>query len=351
MSDETYLDYHEVFPTRWEITAAYAICCAKCHETKLAKHFRRQLTRAQAVARGHTLGLRNQDDQPKHLRGERLPTVESKYCTKCQPGHYKPNDMSIPDMYKAAYDGKASLTRVNIDAERKRAKASAKMSQAVANRWDRWKAAPWIHVRARLADELEVTTRRISYFNNKGAGKPGQDKLLTALLALQETMTALRARCTLNARTQARMEPETTWEDMTGTPTMNRLHALWSAVPADVHKRMNAFPLLLNKAQPLVLEGYVAPNQDSIDRLQAVKEHEYGGPRSQPPRISLKPSGIRQELPGVVHEDQDSVDRLQAVKDHVYGADTGLPAAPRINMSKWTSSEGPYPTIRLGKRE
>lgn len=274
MSDETYLDYHEVFPTRWEITAAYAICCAKCHETRLAKHFRRQLTRAQAVARGHALGLRNQDDQPRHLRGERLPTVESKFCTKCQPGHYKPTEMTIPEMYKAAYDGKASLARVNIDAERKRKKSSAKISAAVSERWAKWKAAPWGHVRARLSEELLILTRRISYFNTKGADKR-LTALLTALLALQETMTALRARCTLNARTQARMEPETTWEDLTGTPTMNRLHALWAAVPVELIWRANRTPMLINKAQPLVMDGYIAPNQDSIDRLNLVKGHAY----------------------------------------------------------------------------
>lgn len=350
MSDEPYIDYHETFPTRWEITAAYAICCAKCHETKLAKHFRRTLTRAQAVARGHALGMRNQGDQPRRLKGERLPTVESKYCTKCQPGHYKPNDMTIPDMYKAAYDGKATLTRVNIDVERKRKKASAKISTAVSDRWAKWKAAPWGHVRARLSEELEITTRRISYFNTRGAGKPGQDKLVVALLALQETMSSLRARCTLYARTQARMEPETTWGDMAGAPVMNRLHALWSEVPADVLKRMNASPMLLNKAAPLIMDGYVAPNQDSIDRRNAVKAHEYSGPEPRPPRISLKPSGIRTDLFGVTHEDQDSVDRLQAVKEHVYGADPAL-LAPRIKLSKWTRTEGPVPTIRLGKKE
>jgi hypothetical protein len=275
MSDETYLDYHEVFPTRWEITAAYAICCAKCHETKLAKHFRRKLTRAQAVARGHALGMRNQADQPRHLKGERVATVESKFCAKCQPGHYKPNDMTVKEMYLAAYDGKVSLTRVNIDAERKRKKSSAKISAAVSDRWAKWKAAPWGHVRARLSEELLILTRRISYFNTKGAGKPGQDKLLTALLALQETMTALRARCTLNARIQAKVEPETTWEDLTGALTMNRLHALWAAVPVELIWRANRTPMLLNKARPLALEGYVAPNQGSIDRLNIVKGHAY----------------------------------------------------------------------------
>jgi hypothetical protein len=274
MLAENYLDYHETFPTRWEVTAAYAICCAKCHETKLAKHFRRTLTRAQAAARGYR-GMLNQDEQPKKFKGDRLATVESKYCAKCQPGHYKPNDMTIKEMYLAAYDGKASLTRVNIDVAHKRKKASAKMSAAVSGRWDKWKSAPWIHVRARLADELEITTRRISYFNTRGAGKSGQDKLLGALTALQETMTVLRARCTLNARIQAPLDPATTWGDMTGVPVMSNLQALWSAVPADVHKRMKNVPMLLNKAQPLALEGYVAPNQGSIDRLNLVKGHTY----------------------------------------------------------------------------
>jgi hypothetical protein len=266
--DAPYIDYHEVFPTRWEITAAYAICCAKCHETKLAKHFRRKLTRAQAVARGHALGLRNQADQPKKLQGERLPTVESKFCTKCQPGHYKPNDMTVKEMYLAAYDGKVSLARVNIDAERKRKKASAKISAAVANRWDKWKAAPWGHVRARLSEELLILTRRISYYNKKKAPAV----LLDALTALQDALTVLRARCTLSARIQAPLDPATTWEDLIGAPVMRQLCAIWDAVPVELIWRANRTPLLLNKAKPLVLEGYIAPNQDSIDRLNLVKK-------------------------------------------------------------------------------
>jgi hypothetical protein len=263
-----YIDYHETFPTRWEITAAYAICCAKCHETKLAKHFRRKLTRAQAVARGHALGLRNQDDQPRHLKGERIATVESKFCTKCQPGHYKPNDMTVKEMYLAAYDGKVSLARVNIDAERKRKKSSAKISAAVSDRWAKWKAAPWGHVRARLSEELLILTRRISYYNKKDSPAV----LMDALTALQDALTVLRARCTLSARIQAPLDPATTWEDLLGAPVMRELCAMWDAVPLDLIWRANRTPLLINKARPLALEGYIAPNQGSIDRLNLVKK-------------------------------------------------------------------------------
>lgn len=270
MEDETYLDYHEVFPTRWEITAAYAICCAKCHETKHPRLFRRQLTRAQAEARGYK-GMRNQDAQPRALKGMRVVTIESKYCIKCQPGHYKPTEMTIPEMYKAAYDGKVSLTRVNIDADNKRKKARHAMSFAVRTRWDKWKAAPWTHARKQLAEELLVVTRRLNYYNQRNPDKA----LLAALLALQEAMTVLRARCTLAARTQAPLDPATTWEDLLGAPVMRQLHELWDAVPIELIRRSNHTPLVLNTAQPLVLEGYVAPNQDSIDRVNLVKDHAY----------------------------------------------------------------------------
>jgi hypothetical protein len=171
-------------------------------------------------------------------------------------------------MYLAAYDGKVSLARVNIDAERKRKKASAKISAAVSDRWAKWKAAPWGHVRARLSEELLILTRRISYYNKKES----PTVLMDALTALQDALTVLRARCTLSARIQAPLDPTTTWEDLLGAPVMRELCAMWAAVPLDLIWRANRTPLLLNKAQPLVLEGYVAPNQGSIDRLNLVKK-------------------------------------------------------------------------------
>jgi hypothetical protein len=215
--------------------------------------------------------MRNEADQPRALRGQRVMTVESKFCIKCQPGHYKPSEMTIPEMYKAAYDGKVSLTRVNIDADNKRKKASHAKSRAVSERWAMWHAAPWVHVRERLKAELLITTRRISYYKQKGTNAA----LMDALTALQDAMSILRARCTLCTRTDAPLDPATTWEDLIGAPVMRQLHELWGAVPIELIRRSNHTPLVLNTAQPLVLEGYVAPNQDSIDRLQTVKDHAY----------------------------------------------------------------------------
>jgi hypothetical protein len=267
-----YLDYHETFPTRWEITASYAICCAKCHETKLAKHFRRKLTRAQAEARGYK-GMRNQDDQPKKLQGLRVMTVESKYCAKCQPGHYKPTEMTIPEMYQAAYDGKASLTRVSIDAERKRKQARRKMSAAVSDRWAKWREAPWTHIRARLADALTSATHSVNYNRHRKIMKDeGVPEILAFYAAYQEVLRKIRAQCTINARTEATVEPHTTWAELGRPPAMRQLQALWDAIPDPAKGRMRTVPMLINKARPLALEGYIAPNQGSIDRLNLVKK-------------------------------------------------------------------------------
>jgi hypothetical protein len=267
-----YLDYHEVFPTRWEITESYAICCAKCHETKLAKHFRRKLTRAQAEARGYR-GMRNQDDQPKKLQGLRVMTIESKFCTKCQPGRYKPTEMTIPEMYKAAYDGKASLPRVKIDAERKRKQARRKMSAAVSDRWAKWREAPWTHIRARLADALTSATHSVNYNRHRKIMKDeGVPEILAFYAVYQDVLRKLRAQCTINARTEATVEPHITWAELAGPDSMKTLRALWDAVPDPAKGRMRTVPMLLNKARPLVMEGYIAPNQDSIDRLNLVKK-------------------------------------------------------------------------------
>jgi hypothetical protein len=81
--------------------------------------------------------------------------------------------------------------------------------------------------------------------------------------------------CTINARTEATVEPHATWAELAGPDDMKTLRALWQAIPDPAKGRMKNVPMLLNKARPLVMEGYIAPNQDSIDRLNLVKGHAY----------------------------------------------------------------------------
>ena len=100
----------------------------------------------------------------------------------------------------------------------------------------------------------------------------GVPEILAFFDAYQGVLRTMRARCTLNARTQAKVEPETTWAELATPPVMRQLQTLWDAIPAPAKGRMKNVPLLLNRAHPLVLEGYVAARQDSIDRLSTVRK-------------------------------------------------------------------------------
>jgi hypothetical protein len=181
--------------------------------------------------------------------------------------------MTVKEMYKAAYDGKASLHRVNVDADMKRKKARRKISAAVSDRWAKWREAPWTHIRARLADALTAATHSINYNRHRKIMKDeGVPEILAFFDAYQGVLRTMRARCTLNARTQAKVEPETTWADLATLPVLRQLQTLWDAIPAPAKGRMKNVPLLLNRAHPLVLEGYVAARQDSIDRLSTVRK-------------------------------------------------------------------------------
>jgi len=265
MQDEPYIDYHEVFPTKWEISAAYAICCAKCHETKPAKYFRRRLTRAQAAARGY-VGMRNQENLPRAMRGERPMTVESKFCTKCQPGHYKPSEMSENDIYRAAYDGKVSLTRARTDAENKRKRASEKIGQASADRWAKWYAAPWMHIRDKLDEEIRYVTRSINYFEKRtddraeasesidyydvvrGERSAEARGMQAFFRELKVMLQGARARCKLNARTQAKADDTLTWGNLLGATQTYRIRQLWDETSLRQRARMHRIPAVVNIA-------------------------------------------------------------------------------------------------------
>lgn len=253
-------DFVEVFPTRWELTAAYAICCAKCHETKLAKYFRRPLTRAQAEARGYK-GMPNQDELPRHLKGDRLMTVESKYCNKCQPSHYKPSAMTKKEIYNAAYNGLVPNARADADVEKKRTRTSQKIAIATATRWGEWKSAPWAHIKQKLSEELRHIQRALSYHRNHARYKEELGQLSEFLVELRIVLQAVRAQCTINARTQRKVDETLTWCTLIGEDNARRLAAMWEKVPVAARVRWRHTPAPINAAvrhEPL-LADYIPP--------------------------------------------------------------------------------------------
>lgn len=292
MHDEPYLDYHEVFPTRWEITAAYAICCAKCHVTKHAKHFRQPLTRAQATARGYK-GLPNQDELPRHLKGDRLATIESKYCNKCQPRAYKPDEMSTKQIYEAAYNGRVTLARASLDAAEKRQQKADRMREVANKRWGYLKSAPWLHIRKKVDAELGYITRALSYFEtrickweeenvdrkNYKSAMRAEASIEARVLSdffreLRLVLSPVRARCTLNAKTERTVDKDLTWHTLVGEQDMRRLSELWQEIPIAQRGRLHRTPVLVNRmatSEPLFAD-YISEQEQKQQRFEELRQ-------------------------------------------------------------------------------
>ena len=281
MDDEPYVDYHEIFPTRWEITAAYAICCAACHKTKPAKYFRRFLTRAQAADRGY-VGM-DQTRLPRHLKGDRPMTVESKFCTTCQPGRYRPTQMTKDEVYDAAYNGRASLARANADVEKKRAKTRHQLRAALAVRWEVWRESPWLHIREKVSAELMYVQQSLSYYRNHAKQKEELGQLSEFLLELRAMLHVAAAKCAIDARAQRKVDETLTWRTLIGEDTTRRLTAMWEALPVQVRLRRRRTPAPVDAAvrnEPLFAD-YVplgAPNKRKPEepipeeRMTAIEE-------------------------------------------------------------------------------
>lgn len=246
-------DYHEVFPTRWEITAAYAICCAKCHQTKLAKHFRQRVPKHEAHDRGY-VGM-DKTRLPRALQGERVITKESKYCTDCQKkGRYRPTQMTAAQIYEAAHNGQVSLDRANADVERKRRKTAHKLSAAATNRWAQLKGAPWAHIQAKLTDELDYVRFALNYYTKK---RPEFEEMVGFLQELRLTLRAVVARCALDARAQRKADKDLTWHTLIDAQSLRRLTHLWDAIPLSFRSRLRRIPAVLNNAlcdEPLLAD-------------------------------------------------------------------------------------------------
>lgn len=273
MHDEPYLDYHEVFPTRWEITAAYAICCAKCHVTKHAKHFRQRVSKDKLYDKGF-VGM-DQTRLPRHLQGDYVATKESKYCTQCQKtGRYRPTQMTEAEMYEAARNGQVSLARANADVEKKRRQTSHKRGAAVANRWAQWKEAPWLHIQAKLTAELDYIRFALNYYTKREDERPEFGQMSEFLQELRLVLRAVSSKCSLDARVQREVDKNLTWRELVGERDIRRLTVLWEAMPIRLRSRMRRLPAPLNNAtrDTPMLADYVPPGQDRRDRLEQAAE-------------------------------------------------------------------------------
>lgn len=274
MDDEPYVDYHEVFPTRWEMTAAYAICCAKCHVTKHAKHFRQRVSMDKLYDRGY-VGM-DQTRLPRHLRGDRVVTKESKYCTQCQKtGRYRPNEMTKDEIYEAAHNGQVSLARANADVEKKRRRTSQKLATATATRWEDWNAAPWAHIKQKLTAELDYIRFALNYYTKHEDTRPEFGQMSEFLREWRIVLQGVRGQCAIDVRTQRKVDDDLTWRTLVGDRDSRRLTELWGALPLALRSRMRRLPALLDSAlrnEPLLADFNPPPRPNERKPEEPIPE-------------------------------------------------------------------------------
>jgi len=206
-----------VHPTKAEMRQYQAICCAKCHQTKHPRQFRRPLTWAQARARGY--------------KGNRLMYVISKFCRGCSPATFRPSEMTASEIRDAAYNGRVSRTRANIAIEDKERRADALKKAAVGRRWHDYYAKPWVAIVQLL--RVELSHQRKEYEGTAGL-----------LMYHEQLVRRVKARCELNAKSEEKYPNVIGWTYFMSDTDYNRLQTLWREAPDDKLKWKHPLPLL-----------------------------------------------------------------------------------------------------------
>jgi hypothetical protein len=226
-------EFHEELPDELSIKAAPRLC-PKCGQIKPLRDFERPLTKAQAAYRG--------------FANKHTVYITSKFCRLCQPGRYKPTKMTVKDIRRAAYNGRVSMQRAEIDVQKKQARSYETKKRAVVNRWHKAKAAPWLTVRANVADELSRAGRTAAYYK-----KADKDKTYEFFTAYADALRVIRSRCTIYAKIEEPIEEGVSWHNiaMRCGVDVNGLRDRWY----DLMVAGNKVPLLFKQDNPLQEKG------------------------------------------------------------------------------------------------
>lgn len=241
-----------VHPTKAEMRQFNMVCCAKCHQTKHPRQFRRPLTWAQARARGY--------------KGQRLMYVPSKFCRACSPATFRPSEMTAREIRDAAYNGRVSRTRANIAIYEKEQRAKALKKAAVGRRWHDHYAKPWVTIVQLL--RVELSHQRKVY--------PGTAGLL---MYHRQLVQRIRARCELNAKSEEPYPNIIGWTYFMSDTEYLRLQQLWAEAPSEKLKWLHPLPLLRPLNLLLADPTSVASEQASTLRYPLGVRLHKGSPR------------------------------------------------------------------------
>ena len=242
--------------------------CPACGRFMHVKHFRVPLTAAQSVARGKRAGV--------------LATRDSRACAACT-GVYRRAGLTLEQINARVYDGRLSPTVARVQRERNAAHVRQARADGVRRYYHDLRAAPWAHVRDKLAREANGLRTRVAMW----AARQGCDTVSHPSTSAEATsiggmahvgqlwLAAARAMRDICEARRRHADPVPGFGDRPGTsavdhgdPTVLTWHDVvagtaawphyiaarraWEQLPAQIKARVRAVPAWV---QPFTPEG------------------------------------------------------------------------------------------------
>lgn len=272
-----------------------AAMCAVCKQIKPLAEFKRDLSRAQARARGYS--------------GNASVEIESSMCKLCQPRAKPLRELTAKEIHNRVSAGDLYAPWGTEELRRRSRKANINRRMAASAAWKAAKTKPWGEVIGGLRSELAAIQQQEKHAKKT---RPGMD--LTFFLEYKLLLTQLRERMKFDCNAKGiapkflDWEPHVTWEERI------RMKRLWETLPGEYRQRAR-LPGLATWVPPA--KDRVPPKVSSLAkdgspkaRLERVKAmREAGVPMPPPPPIIHVPEI---PLPSMPETDPNWLDDLTA---------------------------------------
>ena len=195
--------------------------CDKCKQLKPIADFKIKLSRARALSLGYT--------------GNYAVITESKNCKECRPRPKPRGRKSNRELRAMVESGALNEFVYEKMVEKRKARATMKMSQAMTQRWENIEKAKWLVLKDSIQDEVMKVTNQYNCSPHSEVRMYANEYL--------KILTPLRATIKLRMSLAEKGAP-LNWLDMVTATDIRKVRDTWEEIPIERRARMRV-PLIL----------------------------------------------------------------------------------------------------------
>ena len=200
--------------------------CKKCGEDKPLADFKRQLSRAQALAKGY--------------KGDFLVTIESSMCKPCQPRKRKLTELSAKELQNKVTSGDISELDKRLILEKRNAETPVKRAMSTRKRWLKEWGAELYELLKPMQDEIESVERQCRYAR---VGKHEEQVVFFEWYA--QTLRQQKAKIELEYEKNPRRVTSSRFDELLDPELTSDVREGWRAIPLDERMRLKQPALVL----------------------------------------------------------------------------------------------------------